>query len=99
MIVWGVQADPELLKAEANALHNTIDSISGPNGMTSEADCENVKTTLDRVFESVLESTMMDCTAWCHPSLTLVFLQTWNSRCMVLTQRRPTLTSWNSRLW
>ena len=32
MIVMGVQADPELL----NAHHKAIDSISGPNGMTSK---------------------------------------------------------------
>ena len=36
MIVMGVQADPELLKAEANAHHKAIDSIRGPNGMTSK---------------------------------------------------------------
>ena len=34
MIVMGVQADPELLKAEADAHHETIGSICGPNGTT-----------------------------------------------------------------
>ena len=29
------QADPELLKVEANAHHDAIDYISGPKGMTS----------------------------------------------------------------
>ena len=76
MIVMGAQADPELLKAEANAHHKAIDSIRGPNGMTSKADGDDVNTTLGRVFESIPESTMMDCTARWHPSLTLVFLHT-----------------------
>ena len=37
MIVMGAQADPELLKAEADAHHKAIGSISGPNGITSKA--------------------------------------------------------------
>ena len=35
MIVMDAQADPELLKEEANAHYKTIGSISGPNSMTS----------------------------------------------------------------
>ena len=35
MIVMGAQADPKLLKEEANAHYKTIGSISGPNSMTS----------------------------------------------------------------
>ena len=76
MIVMGAQADPELLKAEVNAHHKAIDSISGPNSMTSKADWDGANTTLGRMFESVPESTVMDCTGRCHPSLTLVFLHT-----------------------
>ena len=72
--VMGAQADPELLKAEANAHHKAIGSISDPNGMTPKADWDGVNIALGRALESVSKSTVMDCTARCHPSLTLVFL-------------------------
>ena len=35
-IVMGAQADPELLKAEADAHRKAIGSTSGPNGITSK---------------------------------------------------------------
>ena len=38
MIVMGVQADPKLLKAEANAHHQAIGGICGPHGTTPRAD-------------------------------------------------------------
>ena len=76
MIVMGVQADPELLKAEADAHHEAIDNICGPNGTSPRADWVGVDAALDRVFASVPESTIMDCTTRCHRSLTLVFLRT-----------------------
>jgi hypothetical protein len=60
MIVFGVQADPKLLKAAADAHHKAIGSISGPNGVTSKADWEAVNAALGRVFASVPESTVMD---------------------------------------
>ena len=41
LIVMDAQADPELLKAETNAHHKAIGSISGPNGTTSK--CPVVK--------------------------------------------------------
>ena len=60
MIVMGVQADPELLKAEADAHHEAIGSICGPNGTTPRADWDGVNAALDRVFASVPESTVVD---------------------------------------
>ena len=36
IIVMSAQADPELLKVEANAHHKAIGYIGGPNGMASE---------------------------------------------------------------
>ena len=36
MIVMGVQADPELLKAETDAHRKAIGSISGPSDITSK---------------------------------------------------------------
>merc|ERR1712007_383631 len=58
MIVLGAQADPKLLSAAAH--HKAIGSISGPNGVTSQADWEAVNAALGRVFASVPESTVMD---------------------------------------
>ena len=52
MIVMGAQADPELLRAEANAHHTAIDSISGPNSMTAETDWDGANVTLGRVSGS-----------------------------------------------
>ena len=66
MIVMGAQADPELLKAEADDHHKAIGSISGPKGMTSKADCDGVTATLGRVFASVPELMIMVCTTRCH---------------------------------
>merc|ERR1712066_96542 len=60
MIVMGAQADPKLLKAAADAHHEAIGSISGPNGVTSKADWEAVNAALGRVIASVPESTVMD---------------------------------------
>merc|ERR1719359_2804537 len=60
MIVLGAQADPKALKAAADAHHKAIGSISGPNGVTSQADWEAVNAALGRVFASVPESTVMD---------------------------------------
>merc|ERR1719231_508972 len=60
MIVFGVQADPKLLKAAADAHHKAIGSISGPTGMTSKADWDAVNAALGRVVASVPESTVMD---------------------------------------
>merc|ERR1712072_1209718 len=60
MIVLGAQADPKLLSAAAAAHHKAIGSISGPNGVTSQADWEAVNAALGRVFASVPESTVMD---------------------------------------
>merc|ERR1712031_64100 len=60
MIVLGAQADPKALKAAADAHHKAIGSISGSNGVTSQADWEAVNAALGRVFASVPESTVMD---------------------------------------
>nr|AAC23723.1 peridinin-chlorophyll a-binding protein PCP precursor [Lingulodinium polyedra] len=60
MIVMGVQADPKLLKAAADAHHKAIGSISGPNGVTSRADWDSVNAALGRVIASVPEATVMD---------------------------------------
>ena len=45
MILMGAQADPELLKAEANAHHKAIDYIGGPNGMASKTGRDGVNAT------------------------------------------------------
>merc|ERR1711979_64367 len=60
MIVMGAQADPKLLKAAADAHHKAIGSVSGANGVTSQADWEAVNAALGRVIASVPESTVMD---------------------------------------
>jgi len=60
MIVMGAQADPKLLSAAAAAHHKAIGSISGANGVTSQADWEAVNAALGRVIASVPESTVMD---------------------------------------
>jgi hypothetical protein len=60
MIVLGAQADPKLLKAAADAHHKAIGSVSGANGVTSQADWEAVNAALGRVIASVPESTVMD---------------------------------------
>jgi len=60
MIALGAAADPKLLAAAAEAHHKAIGSISGPNGVTSRADWDNVNAALGRVFASVPESMMMD---------------------------------------
>jgi len=60
MIVFGVQADPKLLRAATLAHHNAIGSISGANGMTSKGDWEQVNAALGRLFASVPEKTVMD---------------------------------------
>jgi len=60
MIVLGAQADPKLLKAAADAHHKAIGSVSGANGVTSQADLEGIVAALGRVFASVPESTVMD---------------------------------------
>ena len=60
MIVMGAQADPKLLKAAAAAHHKAIASVSGPNGVTSNADWDAVNAALGRVIASVPESTVMD---------------------------------------
>merc|ERR1711988_1217477 len=60
MVVLGAQADPKALKAAADAHHKAIGSISGSNGVTSQADWEAVNAALGRVFASVPESTVMD---------------------------------------
>eukprot|EP00971_Amphidinium_carterae_P000317 6749-Amphidinium_carterae.1 len=58
MIVMGAAAaDLKLLKANAEAHRKAIGSVSGPNGMTSQADWENVEASLGRVIASVPEST------------------------------------------
>ena len=54
------QADPKLLKAETDVHHKAIGSISDPYGMASTADWDGVNATLDRAFESVPESMVMD---------------------------------------
>merc|ERR1712107_649621 len=56
----GAQADPQALKAAAAAHHKAIGSISGANGVTSQADWEAVNAALGRVIASVPESTVMD---------------------------------------
>merc|ERR1719190_20854 len=60
MIVLGAQADPKLLKAAADAHHKAIGSVSGANGVTSQANWEAVNAALGRVIASVPESTVMD---------------------------------------
>jgi len=60
MIVLGAAADPKLLKAAAEAHHKAIGSASGPNGVTSQADWDNVNAALGRVFASVPEDMVMD---------------------------------------
>jgi len=60
MIALGAAADPKLLKAAADAHHKAIGSISGPNGVTSQADWTAVNAALGRVFASVPESMVMD---------------------------------------
>merc|ERR1712084_124052 len=49
-----------LLKAAADAHHKAISSVSGANGVTSQADWEAVNAALGRVIASVPESTVMD---------------------------------------
>merc|ERR1712113_550849 len=56
----GAAADPELLKAAAQAHHKAIGSVGGSNGVTSRADWDAVNAALGRVFASVPESTVMD---------------------------------------
>merc|ERR1719254_177024 len=60
MIVMGAQADPKLLSAAADAHHKAIGSVSGANGVTSQANWEAVNAALGRVIASVPESTVMD---------------------------------------
>ena len=76
MSVMGVQADPELLKAEADAHHEAIGSICDPNGMTPKDDWAGVNIALGYVCTSVPELTVMDVYTRCHRSQTLVFLHT-----------------------
>jgi len=59
MIVMGAQADPQLLKAAADAHHKAIGSV-GANGVTSLQNWEAVNAALGRVIASVPESTVMD---------------------------------------
>merc|ERR1711988_2034016 len=60
MIVMGAAADPKALKAAVDAHHKAVGSISGPNGVTSQADWEAVNAALGRVIASVPESMVMD---------------------------------------
>jgi len=60
MIVMGAQADPNLLKAAADAHHKAIGTIDKNTGVTSKADWEAVNAALGRVIASVPESTVMD---------------------------------------
>merc|ERR1712014_123063 len=60
MIVLGAQADPKLLKAAADAHHKAIGSVSGANGVTSQADLEGIVAGLGRVIASVPTSKVMD---------------------------------------
>jgi hypothetical protein len=60
MIVMGAQADPNLLKAAADAHHKAIGTVDKNTGVTSKADWEAVNAALGRVFASVPESTVMD---------------------------------------
>eukprot|EP00959_Pyramimonas_sp_CCMP1952_P173979 3635340-Pyramimonas_sp.AAC.1 len=55
----GARADLELVEAAADALHKAVQSGSGANCMTSQADWDAVGAALDRVIASVLESTAM----------------------------------------
>ncbi|OLP90559.1 Peridinin-chlorophyll a-binding protein, chloroplastic [Symbiodinium microadriaticum] len=59
MIEMGAAADPKLLKAAAEAHHKAIGSISGPNGVTSRADWDEVNTALGRVVASVPKAKVM----------------------------------------
>ena len=59
MVEMGAAADPKLLKAAAEAHHNTIGSISGPNGVTSRADWDAVNAALGRVVASVPKDKVM----------------------------------------
>jgi len=60
MIVMGAAADPKLLKAAADAHHKAIGSVSGPNGVTSEADWAETNAAIGRIVASVPESMVMD---------------------------------------
>jgi len=60
MIVMGASADPKLLKAAVDAHHKAIGSVSGPNGVTSRANWDEVNAALGRVIASVPESQVMD---------------------------------------
>ena len=60
MIDMGAAADPKLLKAAAEAHHKAIGSISGPNGVTSRADWDEVNAALGRVVASVPKAKVMD---------------------------------------
>eukprot|EP00971_Amphidinium_carterae_P329430 6461871-Amphidinium_carterae.1 len=60
MIVMGAAADPQLLKAAAEAHHKAITTVSGANGVTSRADWDNVNAALGRVIASVPEKMVMD---------------------------------------
>jgi len=60
MIMMGAAADPQLLKAAAEAHHKAISSISGPNGVTSRDDWDNVNAALGRVVASVPKAMVMD---------------------------------------
>ena len=67
MIVMDAQADPEPRRRRTTPTTNTIDSISGPNGMASKADWSGENTTLGRVFESVPE-----CNHGLHNSVSII---------------------------
>jgi len=61
MIVMGAQADPNLLKAAAEAHHKAIGGAAGNSyTVTTKADWEAVNAALGRVIASVPESTVMD---------------------------------------
>ena len=66
LTVMSAQSDLELLKAEADAHRRAIGSISGPNGITSKVHWDGVTAALNSGCAPVLESTIMDCTMWCH---------------------------------
>ena len=76
MIVMGAQADPELLKEEADAHHKAIGSICGPNGTTPKADWDGVSAALGRVLRQCQSRRSWMCTTRCRRSQTLVFLHT-----------------------
>ena len=60
MIVMGAAEDPAALEAAADAHHKAVGIISGPNGVSSEADWVATNAAIGLIVASVPESMVMD---------------------------------------